>query len=247
MKVIASAAIVSAALGAGVNPGAPQSGLKVDPATAATVSGRVVFDGPSAPRAKLPVEKDPYCVDAIGSSIASEAILVGDRGALRNVFVYIKDGLDRTTRSIRRPGRRADRGHANRRRTLGLQVGQPLVILNSDATLHNVHGRAMANQEFNIGQPVAGMRYTRTFTAPEIMVSLTSDIHSWMSAYVGVVPHPFFAVSGPDGSFAIDGVPSGTYVLEAWHETLGTATERVVVNTGQTTTVSFTFRSRAAR
>jgi len=129
-------------------------------------------------------------------------------------------------------------------RVIGVQVGQPLMIVNSDHTLHNVHGRPSTNQPFNTGQPIAGMRLTHTFTKPEVVVPLTSDIHSWMAAFVGVMPHPFFAVTSADGSFTIRGVPSGAYTVEAWHEKFGTATERVIVDAGQTTSVSFTFPSR---
>ena len=100
------------------------------------------------------------------------------------------------------------------------------------------------NPQFNIGQPLAGMRATRIFPRPEVMVPLTSDIRPWMAAFVGVVAHPFFAVSQSDGTFVINGVPPGRYTMEAWHETLGTATVPVTVAQGRTATISFTFAAR---
>src|SRR5947208_6497851 len=102
----------------------------------------------------------------------------------------------------------------------------------------------MLNPPFNIGQPIAGMRATRVFAQPEVMVPLTSDIRPWMAAFVGVVAHPFFAVSQSNGTFVINGLPPGRYTIEAWHETLGTVTERITISSGQTTTTSFAFAAR---
>src|SRR6185295_3348805 len=107
---------------------------------------------------------------------------------------------------------------------VGIQVGQPLEILNSDPTLHNVHAIPKQNKEFNFGQPNKGMKTARVFDKPEIMVPFRCDVHGWMNAYAGVVAHPFFAVSTADGSFTIKGLPPGAYTLEAWHERLGTQT-----------------------
>jgi carboxypeptidase family protein len=88
------------------------------------------------------------------------------------------------------------------------------------------------------------MRFTHTFTNPEVMVPLTSDVHRWMAAYVGVMAHPFFAVTAADGSFTISGVPPGTYTLDAWHERLGAVTQDVTVAAGESSTLSFTFENR---
>ena len=78
----------------------------------------------------------------------------------------------------------------------GIQVGQTLEILNSDETLHNIHALPMANREFNRGQALQGMKYTTTFSTPEVMVPFKCDVHKWMNAWVGVLDHPFFAVTG---------------------------------------------------
>ena len=87
-------------------------------------------------------------------------------------------------------------------------TGQPLDIVSSDATLHNVHAAAKANTAFNLGMPAPGTRYTRTFDRPEI-VPFKCDVHPWMRAWVAVVPHPFFAVTGADGRYEIRGLPAG--------------------------------------
>ena len=112
---------------------------------------------------------------------------------------------------------------------LGIQAGQTLQIRNSDETLHNIHAMPKNNKEFNIGQPVKGLTTERVFDKPEVMVPFKCDVHKWMNSYAGVVDHPFFAVTGPDGSFSLEGVPAGDYVVEAWHERLGTKEMNVTV------------------
>ena len=113
--------------------------------------------------------------------------------------------------------------------SVGVQVGQVLEILNSDPTLHNVHAVPVANQEFNTGQPLPGMKHTHRFATSEVMVPFRCDVHPWMFAYVGVLDHPFFAVTGPDGTFNIEGLPPGTYTIEAWHERLGAQTQTITI------------------
>ena len=112
----------------------------------------------------------------------------------------------------------------------GAQVGQPVKIVNSDGTLHNVHAVPKENREFNFGQPLKGMEATQTFTKSEMMVPFRCDVHGWMAAYGGIVPHPFFAVTKPDGSFEIKGLPAGTYTIETWHERFGLQMQTVSVD-----------------
>ena len=149
-----------------------------------------------------------------GPNPQSDAVLIGADGALKNVFVYIKDGLDPALLVRRRRPQAVvldQKGCIYSPRVVGVRVGQPLEIVNSDPTLHNVHALPMANQEFNQGQPFQGIRMTKTFTAPEVMVRFKCDVHGWMAAYVGVVAHPFFAVTDADGTFEMKGLPPGTY------------------------------------
>jgi hypothetical protein len=115
------------------------------------------------------------------------------------------------------------------------------VVRNSDETLHNVHALPVDNPSFNEGQPFADMEMTRTFSEPEVMVPFKCDVHPWMSAYAGVVDHPFFAVSGADGRFDLEGLPAGTYTVEAWHEELGSARREVTVADGERAEITFDF------
>jgi hypothetical protein len=127
----------------------------------------------------------------------------------------------------------------------GVQVGQPVEIVNSDPTLHNVHAMPKTNDEFNFGQPVQGMRMRRTFSKPEVMVPVRCDVHGWMNAYAGVVTHPFHAVTTADGAFAIKGLPPGKYTLEAWHERLGTQTQTITIDGKKDATATFSFTPRS--
>jgi plastocyanin len=221
-------------------------GQRVDPATAGSLTGRVVFRGTPPAREVLNMNADPVCVNEAGPNVESDAVSIDPSGGLQNVFVYVKDGLDpgsafeTPTSGVAIDQRKCQFSP----RVLGVRVGQLFEIVSSDPTLHNVHATPSVNREFNIGQPVPGMRFRHTFTAPEVMVPLTSDIHKWMAAFVGVMAHPFFAVTSPDGSFAITGLPPGSYTIEAWHEKFGRATQLVTVGPSQTSTVSFEFPPR---
>ena len=141
------------------------------------------------------------------------------------MFVYVKDGLGTYSFDAPTETRTIDqkdcRYHPH---VFGVRVGQPVEIMNSDPTLHNIHALPKDNAEFNNGQPIQGMKMTHTFTAKEVMVPFKCDVHGWMNAYVGVVDHPFFAVTDKDGKFVLKGLPPGTYTIEAWHEKLGVQT-----------------------
>ena len=143
-------------------------------------------------------------------------MLVGADGGLKNAFVYVREGLD-PAYGFDVPASAVildQKGCRYAPRVVGVRVGQPLEIVNSDPTAHNVHALPMSNQEFNQGQPFQGMRMTQTFTVPEVMVRFMCNVHGWMKAYAGVRPDPFFAVSGEDGSFSIKDLPPGTYTVE---------------------------------
>ena len=124
-----------------------------------------------------------------------------------------------------------------------MRVNQPLQIINSDPTLHNIHALPKANKEFNNGQPIQGMKMTHTWETKEVMVPFKCDVHGWMNAYVGVLDHPYFAVTGKDGKFDLKTVPPGTYTIEAWHEKLGAMTQSVTVGAKETKEITFTFKA----
>ena len=115
---------------------------------------------------------------------------------------------------------------------MGVQVGQKLSIMNSDATLHNVHALGKENPEFNLGMPIQGMKLEKTFFNSEVMLKFKCDVHPWMSAYLGVLTHPFYDTTGDGGTFEITGLPSGEYTIEAWHETYGAQTQTIKISEG---------------
>lgn len=212
----------------------------VDPATAGNLSGMVMFEGELPAAEELMMNSDPVC--AMNATNTMSGTYVGSDGHLGNVFVYVKEGLDGYSfPEPTEPVRLNQEGCRYTPHVLGVRVGQTLQIVNSDPTLHNIHATPAANAEFNMGQPVQGMEFEQSFDQVEVMVPFKCDVHGWMNSYLGVLDHPYFAVTAQDGMFDISSLPPGDYVIEAWHEALGTQTQNVTVTTGGTAEVSFTF------
>ena len=223
---------------------APGAGKHVDPDTAGSVTGKVTFRGTPPKAETIRMAADPACA-AAGVTNTSETAIVAADGALANVFVYVKDALDGYTFDVPAEAVVLDqKGCRYIPHVFGVRVGQPVEFLNSDATLHNVHAMPMTNAEFNRGEPTQGMRVRQTFTKPEIMVPIKCNIHGWMTSYAGVMAHPFFAVSSADGSFSLQGLPPGTYTIEAWHELYGTQTQQVTIAAKGAATAAFTFAAK---
>ena len=198
-------------------------GLAAGPVASGTISGVVKVDAKKIRAAKpVKMEADPDCVAKHTEPLMSERYVVDADKNVKNVFVYIKTGLEgQTFEPLKKPAQLDQVGCAYVPRVLGLMVGQPLRILNSDRLLHNVHMMPKLNEEFNKAMPARVRKLPvpgKMFSQPEVMIPFKCDVHPWMAAYIGVLPHPFFAVSGADGSFAIENVPPGKYTLEAWHE-----------------------------
>jgi len=210
------------------------------PSGDSTVSGVVRLEGATPELRVINMSSDPICM--VEGPVPSEVVLVGPDGGLANVFLYVREGFgDQIFAAPQTEVLLDQEGCRYRPHVVGVQVGQPLRVRNSDPGLHNVHALPSVNQEFNFAQPLQGLENVRTFTQPEIAVPFRCEVHGWMSAFVGVVPHPFFAVSAPDGSFEIAGLPEGTYTVEAWHERFGTQTGTVTVDGTSGATLDFTF------
>lgn len=202
-----------------------------------TVHGFITFKGKAPAPTAIPPGTDPNCE---GMALEEQPVLVKD-GKLANVLVRVRGDV---------PGQGTPRQNAmvvvdqNRcqyqPRVQGAVIGQPIVLMNSDQTLHNVRGMAGGKQLFNVTQPPLKTKEAQGPKDPDV-VRLHCDIHPWMTAFVVMNPNPYFVTSDEDGAFTLQGVPPGTYTLEAWHETLGTRTAEVTVKEGQDATVSFEF------
>ncbi|MDH3523940.1 MAG: carboxypeptidase regulatory-like domain-containing protein [Acidobacteriota bacterium] len=235
---LAAVALVAACGGGGgestappaAAPAAAPAPVAAAPAGSGSITGLVSYSGEDTDAA-IDMNADPVCADLHEAGTESETIVASD-GNLANVFVYVKEGVSGSYPPPAEPLVLDQQGCAYHPHVTGLQTGQTLVIRNSDPTLHNVHAMPTKNPEFNQGQPFQNMELQKTFDQAEIMIRFKCDVHPWMSAYMGVVAHPFFAVTGADGSFTIEGLPAGDYVVESWHESLGAKTQAVTVGDG---------------
>jgi len=230
------------------SPSATPAGQRVDTATAGTVKGVVMIDGVVPKNEPIKMNADPVCVTANKTPQAQESYIVSSDGkTLGNVFVYVKDGLGNYVYDTPTESAKIDQQNCRYHpHVFGMRVGQPLEIVNSDPTLHNIHAMPKGNSEFNTGQPIQGMKTTHTFDKPEVMVPFKCDVHGWMNAYVGVLPHPYFAVTKDDGKFELANLPPGTYTIEAWHEKLGPMTQSVTIAAKDSKDITFSFKAPTA-
>ncbi len=215
---------------------------KIDPTTAGTVSGTIRFEGTPPEPKVVAMDSDPACSRAAGGTpVYAEDAVIAD-GRLANAFVYISKGIEGQYEPTAQAALLDQKGCRYYPHVLGVMIDQEIQIRNSDSTLHNVHAAAKINKPFNLGQARYGKVDTKSFAKEELMIPIRCDVHGWMKSYVGVLPHPFFSVSGADGSFTLPGLPPGTYTVTAWHEKYGTQEQQVTVETGRSTQLGFTFK-----
>ena len=225
-----------AAVLASVHPGTAAAQANVG-----TIKGRVRLSAKSPGNVVIRMGLDPMCVKInAGKRVLQEAVMTSADGGLANVFVRLQGTFPRVP-APSEPVTIDQRGCVYTPRVLGARVGQTLQIRNDDSLLHNLHSLSAGSNGFNVGQPLAGMVYKFQLKDEEIMLRLKCDVHRWMTAYIGVVSHRYFAVSGGDGTFEIANVPVGTYTIQTWHEGYGSLTQPVRVRSGATTTVSFAY------
>jgi hypothetical protein len=216
--------------------------FRVDPATAASVSGTVQFSGRKAAPKAIDMSEDPACVHAHHGKPVDESLVVGPRNGLENVFVYIEQGLEgKTFATPTTPVVIDQTGCWFVPRVIGIQTGQVLQVVNSDPVTHNIHPRATINREWNHSQGPGDPPLERRFMQPEVMIPVKCNIHSWMHAYIGVLSHPYFTVSNTTGAFEIPNLPPGTYTIAAWQEKLGTQHQTLTVEPGGKANVHFVF------
>ncbi len=222
--------------------------LAVVPASAqgtATIKGIVKFEGKPLKTRDISMKQDKNC-DALhkGKPVPSEEFVLNKNGTLKWVLVYVKRAPKGNYKPPATPVVLDQNGCHYVPHVFGIMVGQTLEIRNSDGFLHNVHFVGKKNPQFNQAQPTKAVVFRKTFKFPELPPDsyFKCDVHPWMKAWVGIFDHPFFAVTGDDGSFTIRGLPPGTYEIEAWHERLGRQSQKVTVKAGETKQITFVFK-----
>jgi hypothetical protein len=224
-------------------PAATAESFKVDPATAATVTGKVSFEGEAPKMPPLNMSAEPDCQKLHSSPVFPDVVAVSD-GKLANVFVWVKSGLEGKSFA---PSAESvvleQKGCIYHPHVIGIQTNQQLEITNDDPFTHNVHPLPKTNREWNRSQSAGAAPVDYKFPRQELMIAVKCNIHPWMRSYISVVDHPFFAVTGADGSFTIKGLPPGTYTIEAIHESLGSKEASVTVGDAESKEVDFNFSS----
>ncbi len=219
--------------------------VSVDPATAGTVTGVVLFHGTPPPRVKIDMSMDPACALAAGENLSEQVIV--NSGHIANAFVYIKSGLPASSAPAGTPPVRVDqKGCRFLPHVAAVQQGGSVEFTNSDPTMHNIHTMAVnaGNDNVDVSQGPNGAPQTRRFNGPETMLPIRCNNHPWMEAFVNVAPNPYFAVTGADGSFTITNLPSGTYTLAAVQEKLGEQDTQITVAPRAVAKTSLTFTPR---
>jgi plastocyanin len=189
---------------------------------------------------------DPACLKTHPAPLMSEEVATRANGALKNVIVYISDGLgNRAFDPPKEPAVFDQKGCSYNPHILGMRAGQTLTVTNSDPTTHNIHPVPQNNREWNMSQPPGSPPIEQTFAREEI-IPVKCNIHPWMRGYIAVFKHPYFAVTDRNGSFDLKNVPPGEYTIQAWHEKYGVLSQKINLKPNQNQEVEFDFKPRAA-
>ncbi len=214
----------------------------IDEATGGTLSGKVLYTGEKPAMPAIDMSANPMCERQHKTPQTAETAIINPNGTVRYAFVWIKDGLPKARWTPPQTNVVLDQnGCVYRPHVLALMVGQQLEIHNSDPVNHNVHAEAQTNVAWNESQPPQADKKFKTFPREEIWFPVTCSVHPWMRAYLSVVSHPFFAVTGEDGGFTIKGVPPGHYTVEVIQEKFGHKTIDITVAAKEAKTVDFTY------
>jgi len=209
----------------------------------ASIKGTVRIQG-TVPKPKpINMSADPSCAKQHSGPVLSEDIVADSKGDLENVIVFVSDGLgDRTFDPPSQPAVIEQKGCLYQPHVLAMRANQPLEVVNDDPTTHNIHPLPANNREWNKAE-LPGTKMDESFPREEIAIPVKCNVHPWMRGYVAVFKHPYFFVTGKDGSFDLSNLPPGTYTITAWQEKMGTATQKITVTGNETKNVDFTFKA----
>jgi plastocyanin len=216
-------------------------------AATGTITGHVKLMGAAPANPPIRMGADPICARLArqsGKRPVQQYVVTDGKGDLANAFVELQGTFKNVPAAPKDPVVIRQQGCVYTPRVVGIRVGQPLRMINSDTLVHNLHAISTKNNGFNQTQPKSGMVNNFTMKSAETMLHVTCDVHSWMNAWVGVEPHPYFAVSGADGSFTIANAPVGRHTIRAWQERYGWITRTVEVKPGATATVDLTYTGK---
>src|SRR5246127_3064404 len=212
------------------------------PTTTSSVRGVVHFEG-KVPAAKpISMAADPVCAKQHSAPLMAQDIMADSKGNLQNVVVFVSEGLgDQKFDPPSEPAVVEQKGCMYQPHVMAVRANQKLELVNDDPTSHNIHPVPANNREWNKAEP-PGTKMEDSFAREEIAIPVKCNVHPWMRGYIAVFKHPFFAVTGKDGSFRLPDLPPGEYTIEAWHEKLGTMTKKISIGAGQAQTLEFVFK-----
>ncbi len=248
--VAACFVLVSCSGGPADNAAAAKSDLPPAPVGTASLRGTIRFLGtPPAREAVRSGSADPSCHKSNdGKMPLLENVVVNENGSLRNVIIFVKEGLPAGSYAITTsPAVLNQSGCVYEPHVLSLQTDQPLRILNSDDTVHNVNGQGKVNERFNfsmINDKVPPK--VKAFPSAEYPpFKIKCDVHPWMLSWAAVFPHPYHAVTGIEGTFEIAGLPAGEYTVETWQEEFGTQQHKVTLGDGESKELDLSYPAPA--
>ncbi len=224
--------------------GAPTA-APVDAATAASVTGMVKLEGTPPKARKINMAAEPTCAALHAASPAvDEEVVEGQGGTLANVIVYVREGLgDRKFDAPNTPVTIDQRGCTYSPHVVALMANQPLDVVNSDKVAHNIHPVPKYNHEWNKSQGPGQPQIEEKFGREELAIPVKCNVHPWMKSYIAVFKHPYFQVTGQNGSFELKNLPPGTYTVEAWHEKYGTTSQAVTLGPKESKAIQFVFKA----
>jgi hypothetical protein len=210
-----------------------------------TITGKISYDGPAPELKKIDMSQDANCAGSAGDKTQDDTLVTD--GKLANVFVYLKGGPvdSHTFPTPSDPVTLDQQGCRYHPRVIGIQTNQIFKVTNSDNTTHNIHPSPKRNEEWNQMQAQGAAPIEKKFGRPETLIPVKCNQHPWMKANIGVLAHPYFAISAKDGGYTIKNVPPGTYTLVFWHETKGEQQQQITIAAKESKTQDITYKASA--